>query len=736
MSRRKNMTKATGARSTARPEPQTVGGGGGCADSGHEPAVEAAGGGERVARDTRLLWNLAGSHRWRRPRGLGSGDGTTTLTAKLVARVVAIGQQYKRTSPHRPWRSRHRGLTLTGRGEACLGEIHASILRKHLHRLEHPGVVEHDVESEKEDDNKLEDEMHEDEDDKRYSPEPIPQHTENQFEEEDGSFSPQLMHGNEDEDAIDPEEDKAELDRKREAVVLEHQRKVQEAMKAKARVPDEMEMKTIKTMGAMEEGDAVFGAGAEVNLDSQVYWWHDKYRPRKPKYFNRVHTGYEWNKYNQTHYDHDNPRLKLFKATNPTAGLPHDSALPSPTNSERPAHRGDTNASSSGSHGGGGEGGAAALLILLPVARCSTSRAASSRSRRLPTLSTTTSSCTALASDADRSLVFFDDEKKEDEGGEWVVSKKGGDSNDKGEVLERKVEDFFRSLNKGPGQADTKAKRPGAEPRQVKREVPREEERPQPYLVTRTTELPPRSDGPAGTVVLIDKPKGDAFPLPFGALQVLGFSPKGWTSFTVCGKLRRLVKVQKVGHAGTLDPMATGLLIVCVGKATKIVDSYQGMVKGYSSVFRLGEATSTWDADSPIIQREPWEHIKDEDIRKAAASFKGQIWQVPPMFSAIKVGGEKMYDKARRGETVELSPRRISIYQFDIERSLEDRQNLIFRVTCSKGTYIQSLCADLGKALGSCAHLTALRRDSIGEYSVNDACNFDELEQQITKGYL
>jgi len=110
----------------------------------------------------------------------------------------------------------------------------------------------------------------------------------------------------------------------------------------------------------------------------------------------------------------------------------------------------------------------------------------------------------APASDADRSLVFFDDEKKEDEGEERVVSKKGGDSDDKGEVLERKVEDFFRSLNKGPGQADTKFKRSGAEPRQVKHEVPRVEERPQPYLVTRTTELPPRWDGPAGTVVLID----------------------------------------------------------------------------------------------------------------------------------------------------------------------------------------------------------------------------------------
>uniref|UniRef100_A0A452XLF6 tRNA pseudouridine(55) synthase n=1 Tax=Aegilops tauschii subsp. strangulata TaxID=200361 RepID=A0A452XLF6_AEGTS len=320
-------------------------------------------------------------------------------------------------------------------------------------------------------------------------------------------------------------------------------------------------------------------------------------------------------------------------------------------------------------------------------------------------------------SDADKGLVFFEEEKKE---GEAVGKKEGAD---KGEVLERKVEEFFRALKKGPGEgkaddASTAAKKKtvlGRAPRQVKRDAEREEEDwPRPHLASTRTELPPRWDGPTGTVVLIDK-------------------PKGWTSFTVCGKLRRLVKVQKVGHAGTLDPMATGLLIVCVGKATKVVDRYQGMVKGYSGVFRLGEATSTWDADSPVIQRESWEHIKDEDIRKAAASFMGEIWQVPPMFSAIKVGGEKMYDKARRGESVELSPRRISIYKFDIERSLEDRQNLIFRVTCSKGTYIRSLCADLGKALRSCAHLTALRRDSIGDYSVNDAWNFDELQEQITK---
>lgn len=287
----------------------------------------------------------------------------------------------------------------------------------------------------------------------------------------------------------------------------------------------------------------------------------------------------------------------------------------------------------------------------------------------------------------DEKLVFFEGKEKGEEG------ERGSR-----EVKEKKVEEFFKGLKKVPGSG-------------------KDVQVGEPFLSSRRTGLPPVWDSPHGTVVLVNK-------------------PKGWTSFTVCGKLRRLVKVKKVGHAGTLDPMATGLLIVCVGKATKLVDRYQGMVKGYSGVFRLGEATSTWDADSPVIQREPWEHIKDEDIKRNALSFCGEIWQVPPMFSAIKVGGEKMYEKARRGESIELSPRRISIFQFDTERSLSDRQNLIFRVTCSKGTYIRSLCADFGKALDSCAHLTALRRDSIGQYSADDAWDFQELEEAITKNYL
>uniref|UniRef100_A0A7N0TQF6 tRNA pseudouridine(55) synthase n=1 Tax=Kalanchoe fedtschenkoi TaxID=63787 RepID=A0A7N0TQF6_KALFE len=204
----------------------------------------------------------------------------------------------------------------------------------------------------------------------------------------------------------------------------------------------------------------------------------------------------------------------------------------------------------------------------------------------------------------DVGMVFFENEEK--------VA--GEDKDGKKDVLGTKVEEFFKTLKRVPSKG---VKVSNGEP----------------YLLTRSTTLPARWDGPNGTVVLVNK-------------------PKGWTSFTVCGKLRRLVKVQKVGHAGTLDPMATGLLIVCIGKATKVVDSYQGMVKSYSGVFRLGEATSTWDADSPVIQREPWEHIKDDEIQKAAKTFCGEIFQVPPMFSAIKVGGEKMYDKARRGESI------------------------------------------------------------------------------------
>ncbi|TXG58385.1 hypothetical protein EZV62_016214 [Acer yangbiense] len=205
------------------------------------------------------------------------------------------------------------------KAKACLKEIHAKMLRKHLQRLEQPSEGEDKSES----DHDLRPEVEESEPDdhitETFSPEPILMEETQEADEEAGSFSPQLLHGDENEEAIDPEEDKAMLERKRMAVLEEQQRRIQEAMASKPAPSEDnlhnLELKAMKAMGAMEEGEEVLGTGAEVNLnlDSQVYWWHDKYRPRKPKYFNRVHTGYEWNKYNQTHYDHDNPPPKIVQ---------------------------------------------------------------------------------------------------------------------------------------------------------------------------------------------------------------------------------------------------------------------------------------------------------------------------------------------------------------------------------------------------------------------------------------
>ncbi|KAL9235978.1 hypothetical protein vseg_010694 [Gypsophila vaccaria] len=197
------------------------------------------------------------------------------------------------------------------KAKACLKEIHAKTLRRHLNRLEKP-LDGDGFQSEEE---KSEEEIeHETEDPQAFSPEPITDEEEHDLEAEEGSFSPQLLHGEDTEELIDPEEDRAILEKKRLAVLEEQQRRMKEAMASKRAQPDdEFEIRAKNAMGALEEGDAVLGTGSEVNLDSQVYWWHDKYRPRKPKYFNRVHTGYEWNKYNQTHYDHDNPPPKVVQ---------------------------------------------------------------------------------------------------------------------------------------------------------------------------------------------------------------------------------------------------------------------------------------------------------------------------------------------------------------------------------------------------------------------------------------
>ncbi|RZC77240.1 hypothetical protein C5167_001418 [Papaver somniferum] len=203
------------------------------------------------------------------------------------------------------------------KAKACLKEIHTNLLRKHLRRLQNPVKSENILEDDRVDPKSQaeKDIIPDAEDAGSYSPKLLMKVEEvDEEEEEAGSFSPELLHDDENEEAIDPDEDRIELERKRQAVKEEHKRRLQEAMASKpAPVDDNWELKASKAMGDVVDGDAVFGSGAEVNLDSQVYWWHDKYRPRKPKYFNRVHTGYEWNKYNQTHYDHDNPPPKIVQ---------------------------------------------------------------------------------------------------------------------------------------------------------------------------------------------------------------------------------------------------------------------------------------------------------------------------------------------------------------------------------------------------------------------------------------
>jgi tRNA pseudouridine55 synthase len=201
--------------------------------------------------------------------------------------------------------------------------------------------------------------------------------------------------------------------------------------------------------------------------------------------------------------------------------------------------------------------------------------------------------------------------------------------------------------------------------------------------------------------------------------------PKGITSFGVIRQIRRRVPVRKVGHAGTLDPMATGMLIVLVGRATKSMESFMGLDKEYTGVVRLGEVTASFDAETPVEESLPVDHITDEAIRLAAGSLTGDVSQRPPVYSAIKVGGERLYKKARRGEEVEVPMRVVRVDRFDVAPRVD--RDVEFLVACSKGTYVRSLANDLGAALGVGGHLAALRRTAIGPYRVEQAWDLDVL---------
>lgn len=209
-----------------------------------------------------------------------------------------------------------------------------------------------------------------------------------------------------------------------------------------------------------------------------------------------------------------------------------------------------------------------------------------------------------------------------------------------------------------------------------------------------------------GTVILVDK-------------------PLKWTSFDVVKKLRYHLKVKKIGHAGTLDPLATGLLILCTGRMTKQIDSYQAQEKEYTGKFIIGSTTPSYDLETEIENVVPYDHITDENILTAAKQLTGTIDQIPPIFSAIKVDGKRAYKGARAGETVELKSRKVEIREFDITNIT--LPEIHFRISCSKGTYIRSIARDFGEILGIGAYLAELRRTRIGEFSVNDAKTIEEI---------
>lgn len=205
--------------------------------------------------------------------------------------------------------------------------------------------------------------------------------------------------------------------------------------------------------------------------------------------------------------------------------------------------------------------------------------------------------------------------------------------------------------------------------------------------------------------------------------------PLEWTSFDAVKKVRILTKVSKVGHAGTLDPLATGLLIICTGKFTKKINEYMAQEKEYTGTFTLGAVTPTYDLESDPENQQPFVHITLDQLQAATLPFTGEIMQVPPAHSAIKKDGVPVYKMARKGIEVKLEPRKLTIYTFEI--TAYEPPLVHFRVVCSTGTYIRSLANDFGAHLGCGAYLSSLRRTKIGNFSVDDALTITQFEENL-----
>jgi tRNA pseudouridine55 synthase len=232
---------------------------------------------------------------------------------------------------------------------------------------------------------------------------------------------------------------------------------------------------------------------------------------------------------------------------------------------------------------------------------------------------------------------------------------------------------------------------------------------------------------------------------PMNGLLIID-KPQGMTSHDVVARARRILREKRIGHAGTLDPMATGVLVLCVGHATRLSEYLLGEDKAYEGVIKLGEQTNTDDAEGEVIATRPVPAMGDDDLRRLEQQFSGEIQQVPPQFSAIQKGGQRAYALARKGETVELDARRVTIHEMRLSakrkaQSAERSENadvlrsaLCVSVRCSAGTYIRSIARDIGAALGCGGHLSALRRVQAGHFTLHDAITLEQLEQAAQEG--
>ena len=217
-----------------------------------------------------------------------------------------------------------------------------------------------------------------------------------------------------------------------------------------------------------------------------------------------------------------------------------------------------------------------------------------------------------------------------------------------------------------------------------------------------------------------------------GVLNI--YKPSGWTSHDVVLRLRRLLGLRKIGHAGTLDPSATGVLPVLLGKGTKIAEHLIGWEKEYVGVLRLGQSTDTQDATGTIMSEASTDSVSEEQIRSVVKEFQGEIQQIPPMYSAVKINGQPLYKAARRGETVQRSPRTVTIYRLEV---LAVRgKDIDLRVMCSKGTYIRTLCADIGDRLKVGGHLLCLERSRVGPFHVQDALELEDVTKEFVSSSM